>query len=265
MWKRNCPKCNKEIFYNDKRNYLRALNKNPYCRNCYLLENRLYKQSIKWCRKCPQCFVEIVYKNKPLYVKANKRNSSCNKCKYKLITIPVPLNGWMRKCPMCNQQITYKNKRGMDFGNQNDRVCKSCSSILSNEQHPRCNPCSDDRRRKARIFSINRLNNIYGEYNMMITRTNPISCKFIDEYSKKEGYNFQHALNGGEYFIENMGYYVDGYDKEKNIVFEYDEPHHYYKSGLLKFKDIRRMNEIKQVLKCKFIRYNEKYNKITEY
>ena len=27
--------------------------------------------------------------------------------------------------------------------------------------------------------------------------------------------------------IEICGYKVDGYDKEKNIVFEYDEKHHY--------------------------------------
>jgi hypothetical protein len=229
------------------------------------MKSNANKCSDMWKRNCPKCNVEIVYKNKPLYTKATKRNSNCHKCKYKLITIPVPLGGWTRDCPRCNQIIVYENKKGMDVGNQFNRVCKSCASILSNEKFPRCFPCSDDRRRKARIFTIDRLNKIYGKYNTMIIRSNPVACKFIDEYGKKNGYNFQHALNGGEYYITNMGYFVDGYDKEKNIIFEYDEPRHYYKTGALKLKDIKRMNEIKQVLNCKFIRYNESLNKINEY
>jgi len=85
----------------------------------------------------------------------------------------------------------------------------------------------------------------------------------IYEYGKQNGYNFKHGLNGGEYKI--VGFFLDGYDKEKNIVFEYDEPKHYDKWGNLKNKDMRRMNMIKKRLGCKFIRYNEKLNEIREY
>ena len=46
----------------------------------------------------------------------------------------------------------------------------------------------------------------------------------INSMKKKDGI-FNIALNGGEKRI--ICYYVDGYDKDKNIVIEYDELHHY--------------------------------------
>jgi hypothetical protein len=35
---------------------------------------------------------------------------------------------------------------------------------------------------------------------------NPQACKIIEEYGKMNGYNFQHALNGGEFHIKELGY-----------------------------------------------------------
>lgn len=86
---------------------------------------------------------------------------------------------------------------------------------------------------------------------------NKIACEFMDEWGTKNGYNFEHAVNGKE--LKVAAYWVDGYDKEKNAVFEYDEPHHYFKrKGLrLKNRDLIRMKRIQEELKCDFIRYNE--------
>lgn len=50
-----------------------------------------------------------------------------------------------------------------------------------------------------------------------------------------------------------IGYWVDGYDKKKNVMIEYDETYHFNKNGTLKNKDIRCQKEIKKFLKCKFI------------
>ena len=73
-------------------------------------------------------------------------------------------------------------------------------------------------------------------------------------YKKQYGYNFQHALNGGEFHVKGIGYLVDGYDKNKNIVLEIDEPHHFDIYGNLKLRDIERQREIENFLHCKFIR-----------
>ena len=109
------------------------------------------------------------------------------------------------------------------------------------------------------------LKTIQDKHGGICTMHNPDACKFIDVYGKQHKYNFQHALNGGEYYIKELGYFVDGYDVENNTVFEYDESHHFNSLNELKDKDKRRMEEIKAHLCCKFIRYNEKLNEIKEY
>ena len=89
-------------------------------------------------------------------------------------------------------------------------------------------------------------------------RYNKASIRYINQLNEQFGWNLQHAENGGEYEIG--GYYIDGYDKEKNIVFEYDEPRHYVdiNNNILTDKDIERQNYIIEKLNCEFYRYNAK-------
>lgn len=107
--------------------------------------------------------------------------------------------------------------------------------------------------KKMRISAIKRIEKHKLNGKQLIPSFNPDACLIIDEYGKKNGYNFQHAMNGGEYHIKELGYWVDGYDRDKNVVLEIDEKRH-FKNGNLKKKDINRMNEIKKFLNCKFIR-----------
>jgi hypothetical protein len=80
---------------------------------------------------------------------------------------------------------------------------------------------------------------------------NPRACQIIEEYGKQNGYIFQHALNGGEFYIKQLGYWIDGYDKEKNTVIEYQEKHHLTPKWIE--KDKKRKEEIIKTLNCKFI------------
>lgn len=100
---------------------------------------------------------------------------------------------------------------------------------------------------KEKIRSSGAFKSLFPNYNIN-------SIPIIEEYGKKYGYNFQHAENGGEYYIEGLGYYLDGYDKEKNVVIEVDESHHFNKDGSLKKRDIIRQEKIEKLLGCKFIR-----------
>lgn len=77
------------------------------------------------------------------------------------------------------------------------------------------------------------------------------ACSIIEEYGKMNGYNFQHALNGGEFHIKELGYWVDGYDIDKNVVIEYYEKHHLIPKQ--EIKDKKRMENIIKTLNCKFI------------
>jgi len=89
-------------------------------------------------------------------------------------------------------------------------------------------------------------------------RYNRKACNYIDELNKKNNWNLVHALNGKEECI--YGYFVDGYDKDLNIVFEYDESGHYEDvyNNILKEKDLIRQQQIIDKIKCQFYRYNEK-------
>lgn len=83
-------------------------------------------------------------------------------------------------------------------------------------------------------------------------------CEYINKLNEEKHWNLQHAENGGE--VEIAGYFIDGYDNIRNIVFEYDEPYHYkdIENNILKDKDIERQNYIIEKLHCEFWRYNEK-------
>jgi hypothetical protein len=86
----------------------------------------------------------------------------------------------------------------------------------------------------------------------------PTACQYFDRISDERGWKLRHAMNGGEVHLKEVGYFLDAYDSERNIVVEYDEPRHYYADGRLKHKDIRRQAMIIEHLKCRFFRYDER-------
>lgn len=112
---------------------------------------------------------------------------------------------------------------------------------------------SNDTRTKLRLNRIKQIQHDRYNGNQVFPSYNPTACKIIDEYGKKHGYNFQHAMNGGEFYIKELGYWVDGYDKDKNVVVEYQETWHKYKIE----KDAQRKKEIINFLQCKFIEIKE--------
>ena len=105
---------------------------------------------------------------------------------------------------------------------------------------------SAETKRKMRLTFMKRLQKLPGR---TTPNYNPKACRLIEEYGKLHGYNFQHAENGGELYIKDLGYWVDGYDKEKNVVIEYYERWHRQR----KERDLQRKQEIQALLKCEFI------------
>jgi hypothetical protein len=100
--------------------------------------------------------------------------------------------------------------------------------------------------RLSSIEYIKRKINLTG--GKMVPHFNIYACQLFDEISKLKNINIQHALNGGEYYIPELGYWVDGYDHKNNVVYEYYENEHKYRIE----KDILRENKIKDFLNCQF-------------
>lgn len=104
----------------------------------------------------------------------------------------------------------------------------------------------EEHRKKLRLKKIERLERLNGQAN---PNYNPAACQIIEKYGKKHGYNFQHAENGGEFLVKGLGYWLDGYDNEKNIAIEIYEQHHKKYID----RDKMRKQEIIKHLNCKFI------------
>ena len=99
----------------------------------------------------------------------------------------------------------------------------------------------EEMKEKIRISTIQYLETLIPNF---AARYNKTACEYFDFLNIQYGWNLQHAENGGE--IRCGGYFLDAYDKEKNIVVEYDEPRHYkdIENNILKDKDIDRQNFI---------------------
>ena len=110
---------------------------------------------------------------------------------------------------------------------------------------------TDESKRKMRVSTLKYLERLNGK---LAPRYNIDSIPLIEEYGKKHGYNFKHAENGGEYQVRPLGYFLDAYDSERNVVLEIDEKHHFAPNGSLKEDGITRQREIEELLGCEFIR-----------
>lgn len=222
---------------------------NVKCINCSKDTSIKYKaryekidQSLYKCSKCKKLVEKNCVICDKLFSTADNGKTCKPACKMKLVALTIS-NGQYENI----SQIPYIKQKVSDVGRYFSKI------DVSGQNNPHYGHThSDETKRKQRIRRLESLNAktpCYPGYNKT-------ACIRIDEYGQQHGYNFQHAENGGEYFISQLGYYVDGYDKEKNVVIEYDEKHHFIK-GCLRQKDLIRQQEIEQYLKCKFIRINK--------
>jgi hypothetical protein len=158
---------------------------------------------------------------------------------------------------LCKKCATKISAKIIDRSFQRtDKYIKKMSSKLKNAWKRSKNYGSElhrERLREAKLNQIKKLGTI-NNYNLS-------ACKFIDDLNKKFGWSLQHALNGGEVVV--TGYCLDGYDREKNIVFEYDESRHNAPSK--KSFDLKRQNRIiDKIHPTMFIRYNERFNTLKD-
>lgn len=128
------------------------------------------------------------------------------------------------------------------------KYCRRCPEYHRTQ---RGKPHTECTKRKMRVGAIRYIAEARGQ---VIPRYNRSSIAVIEDYGKLWGYNFKHAENGGEYYIKELGYFIDAYDPDKNVVLEFDEKRHFDSDGNLKEKDIQRQAQIEKLLKCKFIR-----------
>lgn len=263
MYTRKCPVCKETITHTLKENRNRAEGKR--CLDC--ARKDFYSGPPKYKNVCVQCRIEV----KVRYKTRVKKNWLCEKCRYLL----------KKSCCICGSPF---QTRKYDNGNTCSDKCRliyvaqklggsSVSNIsqldfvkkkkegkawfsiynTSGKNNPMYGRTqSNETKQKIRLLRIERMKREQGQ---LIPAYNPKACDQIEKFGKQNGYNFQHAENGGEFYIEELGYWVDGYDEEKNVVVEYDELHHKRKNT--QNKDKIRQEKIQKHLNCQFIRLQE--------
>lgn len=173
-----------------------------------------------------------------------------------------------RNCPKCDRKLSYSRSDNRNRAEKLGLCCKSCSSIGVSHKHSKKTrrkmsiskrgkfnpnfgkPLSNEHKRKIRLSTIARIQNRSGQ---MVPNYSSDACRAIERYGRKHGYNFQHAENGGEFYIKELGYWVDGYDAKRNVVIEFHESRHYTLDGQLKLQDQQRQHEIVEHLECRFV------------
>ena len=168
-------------------------------------------------------------------------------------------------CKTLGKETSHHHKGSMQWEKLSDEqikeIHKRSGQTLSRKiANKECIPSfkgkthTEESKYKMRKAKINYWKTVYSAY----PGYNKSACTFINQLNEQNHWNLQHAENGGE--IEICGYFLDGYDKELNIAFEYDEPKHYKDiyNNILREKDIKRQQKIISELNCTLYRYNEK-------
>jgi hypothetical protein len=235
-WKRNCPKCNTELSYSSYDLWWRANKINSRCKSCSkkgMPNGRLGKKHTEISKQ------KISSSNvgKKLTEEAKKKMS----------------NAWIKR--KINYPITKETREKMSKSFKGRKFSDNHKLNLSKSNTGKKR--TEETKYKNRLATVNDLfkKGIIGKS----INHNPRACEFIDKLNKEKGWNLQHAENGGE--IELYGYLVDGYDKERNIIFEYDEPHHNKLNK--KQKDLVRQRRLLEIIKPNmFVRFDEENNKL---
>ena len=83
------------------------------------------------------------------------------------------------------------------------------------------------------------------------------ACKWFEQFDRIKNTIGKYATNGGEFYIKELGYWLDYINHELKIIIEWDEERH-YRYNKLKKKDIKRQKEIeKHFPKYRFFRIRE--------
>jgi len=279
--KAQCPTCKKEQTFLSYGGYYKFITYGRQCRSCSKKKPPHTEESLTL--ECKRCGKKKIYPNigqKNEAVKDGRRY--CKSC------AAILHNG------MKGRHLSEEHKKSISGENHyqygkplSDEVKEKIRKKLIGEQNPFFGkkhteeehkknierntgknhpnygkPHTEDTKKKLRVARMKWLDSI-GAVGENGKSYNKNGCEYLDQFSKENGWNIQHAMNGGEKQIS--GYSVDGYDSERNIVIEYDEPAHYDGFGNLKKNDVERMNRIIKEQKCKFYRYNEKTQQLKEH
>jgi hypothetical protein len=209
-----------------------------------LLENEIYKKYIgkaknrTFIKEDPRLYKSVLVNTsilKEIFTKQKTYKSSYNLTNRIKFIVEHNYNINLLRCK-CGKTYNWT------------KYCRLCPDYKRNQLGK---PHTEETKLKMRLSTIAYLEQLKGQ---LAPRYNKESITLIEDYGKKHGYKFMHAENGGEFYVKELGYFLDAYDPIFNIALEIDEKHHFNNENNLIDKDILRQKLIEEKLGCKFIR-----------
>lgn len=241
-----CPECGELISYCNKYKAMRSIKNNTSCKSCcrkgdknpmfgtigYFKDKKLsdeHRQKIK------DNHADVSGDKNPMFgkVSVNKGKKSSDEVRQKISNV---LKGKKRNAE------SIENIRQSQLKYYETHVSQSLGRKFSEET-----------KTKMRLAAIKRISECKINGNQFYPSYNKKSIPIIENYASINNLKINHAENGGEYFIKELGYWVDGYDINNNIVIEFNEKYHKYMIE----KDTQRRTNIINFLKCDFIIIDE--------
>lgn len=176
-------------------------------------------------------------------------------------TLAVPWNKGLTK--ETSLKVAAYGKAG---GKARLGCMNGCKNILAYSKGPR----TAIHRRHIRLAILRRIQEQLSEGGQLVPSYNSQACRYfetINKWAVERGYPpGQHATNGGEFYVKELGYFLDYFNPGLKLIMEWDEPSHYDKSGNLRVKDIQRQREIQGLyLDFRFVRIKQiKEDKLNE-
>ena len=202
-------------------------------------------------RTCPDCGMKLLYsiKNFSRAVRQNSRCKSCSKSGKRNPSVGVPIRN--------NQQLMALRK-GNKWNLGKYRTPEQ-RRIHSQKLKAFCATPEGILSRKKATATLRRTRELLGT-NGYHPNFNKDACRFFDYLNEQSGWKGKHALNGGEHYIWELGYWVDYYEPTQNLVIEWDEKYIHFQHGQRVESDVTREKQIRETLNCQFIRLNETPN-----
>jgi hypothetical protein len=262
---KNCPNCDILIVYDSPGRLKKSIDDNSKCPKCCNLGrvvSGIVREKISNTLKSKYDSGELVpnmsgahsdeSRNKMSETKTGTNLTEETKAKIKISII----NSESHKIAMKN--IIRNKLKGRKLKESHKRKLKESHGDVNGERNPFYGKIHNiETKRKLRVKALERIKLLMVDGKNIMPFFNKKGCDYFNKLMLMSNTNIQHALNGGEFHIKELGYFLDGYDIENNIAYEWDEDHHFKSNGDLIDNDVLRQSEIVSYLGCKFIRIKQ--------
>jgi hypothetical protein len=185
---------------------------------------------MQWIKSCPECEELQIYATEKILKAAIRNNKLCRLCRPGAVG-GGENNGMFGKnhSEETKKRIAENTRKHMKGTPKSLSQRKKMSLARSGAIHspetieklkkPKTEthkeklrkPKSEEAKQNMRVAARRRIQNNLGS--LAVPNYNPRACKAIEELGNKLGYTFQHAMTPeGEFFINELFFWVDGYD-----------------------------------------------------